>query len=142
MSAPTINNYFYGTIGQHIDHVEHQVLTIDKDGTIRIEQVENRESHTVPTPTENKAELPEFKYIHYIVTDPKKSSEVSISVSHIVRLPKMAQVCAALKQLMKEELVLSSIEQSAMLAELRRLGLPDGATPGFSDQNFYSSYGK
>ena len=83
-----------------------------------------------------------FKYIHYKVTDEKKRSEVRISVSHIVRLPKMSQVCAALKQLMKDELVLSSIEQGAMLAELRRLGLPDESVPGFSDQNFYSAYSK
>ena len=142
MSAPTINNYFYGTIGQHIDHVEHQVLTIEKDGTIRIEQVENRESNSLQTHDESKPEIPEFKYIHYKVTDEKKRSEVSFSVSHIVRLPKMSQVCAALKQLMKDELVLSSIEQGAMLTELRRLGLPDGSVPGFSDQNFYSLYNK
>ena len=142
MSAPTINNYFYGTIGQHIDHVEHQVLTIDKDGSIRIEQVENRESSTSQTHEENKPEVPEFKYIHYKVTDEKKRKDISMSVSHIVRLPKMSQVCAALKQLMKDEQVLSTIEQSAMLAELRRLGLPNGSVPGFSDQNFYSLYNK
>ena len=118
------------------------MLTIEKDGTIRIEQVENRESNSLQTHDESKPEIPEFKYIHYKVTDEKKRSEVSISVSHIVRLPKMSQVCAALKQLMKDELVLSSIEQGAMLAELRRLGLPDGSVPGFSDQNFYSLYNK
>lgn len=137
MSAPTINNYFYGTIGQHIDHVEHQILTIDKEGTIRIEQVENQQSSA---PKTRETKIPEFKYIHYKVTDPNKRAEVHAAVTNIVRLPKISQVCTALKQLMKDEQILSSIDQSAMLAELRRLGLPDASEPGFSDKNFFSLY--
>ena len=51
----------------------------------------------------------------------------------------MQQICDALAELIKDKKVLSTIDQSAMLAELRRLGMP-ADQPGFSDKNFYSYY--
>ena len=137
MSEVTNNFYISGNYIAE-QHIENQTINYTggaKENVAEEDSAEETASNSMPL-------VPEFKYIHYKVTDEKKRSEVSISVSHIVRLPKMSQVCAALKQLMKDELVLSSIEQGAMLAELRRLGLPDGSVPGFSDQNFYSLYNK
>ena len=80
-----------------------------------------------------------FKYIHYRIIDDAEKLKVHKMVCNIVRLPKMQQVCDALFELMKDELVLSTIDQSAMLSELRRLGLPSDQK-GFSDPNFYSYY--
>lgn len=79
-----------------------------------------------------------FRYIHYNVIEETDRVTVHRAIRNIVRLPKMAQVCLALKELKRKEQILSTIEPSAMLAELRRLGLPNGK--GFSDQNFYSAY--
>jgi len=141
MSDVTNNFYISGNYIAE-QHIESQTINYTGNAREHVGDLEEGNEPAEETPSNSMPLAPEFKYIHYKVTDPKKRSEVSLSVSHIVRLPKMAQVCAALKQLMKEELVLSSIEQSAMLTELRRLGLPDGSTQGFSDQNFYSSYNK
>lgn len=80
-----------------------------------------------------------FKYIHYSITDDEERTRIHKSVCNIVRLPKMQQICGALKELIKEKKVLSTIDQGAMLTELRRLGMP-ADQPGFSDQNFYSYY--
>ena len=33
-----ITNNFYGNIGQHVDHIDHQILHMDKDGNIQIQQ--------------------------------------------------------------------------------------------------------
>lgn len=82
-----------------------------------------------------------FKYIHYEVTDDDERLHIHKSVCNIVRLPKMQQICKALAELKKDNKILSSVDQSAMLAELRRLGMP-ADQQGFSDQNFYSFYTK
>ena len=79
-----------------------------------------------------------FEYIHYRIVDEEERLRVHQMVLNIVALPKIPQVCAALKDLKQKELILSNIDPSSMLKELRRLGLPKGK--GFSDQNFYSAY--
>lgn len=81
-----------------------------------------------------------FKYIHYSVTDEQEREHVHKEICNIVQLPKMSQVCNELCTMMKNQRILSSIDRTCMLEELRRLGLPDANTPGFSDQNFYSYY--
>ena len=80
-----------------------------------------------------------FKYIHYDIIDEDERLHIHKAVCNIVRLPKMQQICDALAELIKDKKVLSTIDQSAMLAELRRLGMP-ADQKGFSDQNFYSYY--
>ena len=80
-----------------------------------------------------------FKYIHYKITEESEQLKVHKMVCNIVRLPKMQQVCDALVELMRQEQILSTIDQTAMLTELRRLGLPSDLK-GFSDKNFYSFY--
>ena len=87
----------------------------------------------------NNATMPLFKYIHYKITEESEQLKVHKMICNIVRLPKMQQVCDALVELMRQEQILSSIDQTAMLTELRRLGLPSDLK-GFSDKNFYSFY--
>lgn len=92
----------------------------------------------MPTATQmGKEEL--FKYIHYDIIDENERLHIHKAVCNIVRLPKIQQICDALAELIKDKKVLSTIDQSAMLAELRRLGMP-ADQPGFSDKNFYSYY--
>ena len=74
------------------------------------------------------------------VADDKERAHIHKMVCNIVQLPRMKQICDELYLLMKEEKVLTSIKPEAMLAELRRIGMPSADTPGFSDQNFYSNY--
>ena len=81
-----------------------------------------------------------FKYIHYEIVDEQERLSIHKQICNIVRLPKMTQICNALNELRKNRKILSTIEQSAMLAELRRLGMPGANRQGFSDQNFYSAY--
>lgn len=83
---------------------------------------------------------PLFKYIHYSITSESERLDIHRQICNIVRLPKMQLVCDALLVLMKSQKILTTIDQSAMLTELRRLGLPSATTPGFSDQNFFSYY--
>ena len=86
------------------------------------------------------SDIPLFKYIHVAVTDEKEREQIHKIVYNIVRLPKMKQICDELYLLIKKEKILSTIKPEAMLAELRRIGMPSADTPGFSDQNFYSNY--
>ena len=44
----TTNNYFYGNIGQHIDHIDVQYVTFDKDMNMHIGQVGTPASNLSP----------------------------------------------------------------------------------------------
>lgn len=44
----TTNNYFYGNIGQHIDHIDVQYVTFDKDMNMNIGQVGSTASNLSP----------------------------------------------------------------------------------------------
>lgn len=81
-----------------------------------------------------------FKYFHYEVTDPDEKLRVHEMVCNIVHQPQMNLVCNSLHELMKNKKILSQIDPQKMLMELRRLGLPDENTKGFSDKNFYSFF--
>ena len=91
-------------------------------------------------PESDSGNIPLFKYIHYSITSESERLDIHRQICNIVRLPKMQLVCDALLVLMKSQKILTTIDQSAMLTELRRLGLPSATTPGFSDQNFFSYY--
>lgn len=140
---------FNAPVGQNIANVEKMDVHLDKDGNIQVMNAETVESSTVPTETPQQAEQPTptsipeeefFKYIHYDIDDDRERVRVHKAICHIVKLPKMQQVIDALKELMDNKRIMRTIKQDAMLAELRRLGLPDGSTTGFSDNNFFSAY--
>lgn len=140
---------FNAPVGQSIANVEQMDVHLDKDGDIQVMNAESIGSTTVktetPQPIEQQAptSIPEadlFKYIHYDIDDDKERVRVHKAICHIVKLPKMQQVIDALKELMDNKRIMRTIKQDAMLAELRRLGLPDGSTTGFSDNNFFSAY--
>lgn len=95
---------------------------------------------TEPTSTPEQPQMKLFKYIHVAVTDDKEREQIHKTVANIVRLPKIQQVCDELYILMKDRKVLCSINPDSMLAELRRLGLPNADQPGFSDANFFHYY--
>lgn len=89
---------------------------------------------------ESPCETDLFKYIHVSVTDEAERLSIHQTVANIVRLPRMQQICDELYKLMKKSKVLCSITPEAMLAELRRMGLPSADVNGFSDKNFYHYY--
>lgn len=141
--------HFHDKVGQNINNVEHMDVHLDKDGNIQVMNAESIGTTTAktetPQPVEQQAptSIPEeefFKYIHYDIDDDKERVRVHKAICHIVKLPKMQQVIDALKELMDNKRIMRMIKQDAMLAELRRLGLPDGSTTGFSDNNFFSAY--
>jgi len=141
--------HFHDKVGQNINNVEHMDVHLDKDGNIQVMNAESIGSTTAKTETPQSVEqqaptsIPEeefFKYIHYDIDDDKERVRVHKAICHIVKLPKMQQVIDALKELMDNKRIMRTIKQDAMLAELRRLGLPDGSTTGFSDNNFFSAY--
>ena len=107
---------------------------------VLLEEWENDQVPASPKQTAANSQDEPFKYIHYSVVDEQEKDIISKQICNIVRYPKMSQVCDALCALMKKEKVLTTIDRTCMLEELRRLGLPDANTPGFSDQNFYSYY--
>ena len=136
-------NYY---AGDHIDIHNNQSVNIYEGQQSSTSAP--RTSETVVediTPVDSSADVSEtdiawFKYIHVAVTDDKERARIHKMVCNIVQLPRMKQICDELYLLMKEEKVLTSIKPEAMLAELRRIGMPSADTPGFSDQNFYSNY--
>ena len=141
--------HFHDKVGQNINNVEHMDVHLDKDGNIQVMNAESIGSTTAKTETPQSVEqqaptsIPEeefFKYIHYDIDDDKERVRVHKAICHIVKLPKMQHVIDALKELMDNKRIMRTIKQDAMLAELRRLGLPDGSTTGFSDNNFFSAY--
>jgi len=141
--------HFHDKVGQNINNVEYMDVHLDKDGNIQVMNAESIGTTTAktetPQPVEQQAptSIPEeefFKYIHYDIDDDRERVRVHKAICHIVKLPKMQQVIDALKELMDNKRIMRMIKQDAMLAELRRLGLPDGSTTGFSDNNFFSAY--
>ena len=58
----TTNNYFYGNIGQHIDHIDVQYVTFDKDMNMHIGQVGTTASNLSPLTSS------EASYTHHIST--------------------------------------------------------------------------
>jgi hypothetical protein len=58
----TTNNYFYGNIGQHIDHIDVQYVTFDKDMNMNIGQVGTTASNLSPLTSS------EASYTHHIST--------------------------------------------------------------------------
>ena len=148
---PTINNINIGTInsgnkdltinvppGTDISKLIHTFMTDSAEDVSSSVSPESDSGSSSPAP-DVKPEIPLFKYIHYKITEESEQLKVHKMVCNIVRLPKMQQVCDALVELMRQEQILSSIDQTAMLTELRRLGLPSDLK-GFSDKNFYSFY--
>ena len=140
---------FNAPVGQSIANVEQMDVHLDKDGDIQVMNAESIGSTTAKTETPQQIEQQAptsiqeadiFKYIHYDIDDDKERVRVHKAICHIVKLPKMQQVIDALKELMDNKRIMRTIKQDAMLAELRRLGLPDGSTTGFSDNNFFSAY--
>jgi len=141
--------HFHDKVGQNINNVEHMDVHLDKDGNIQVMNAESIGSTTAKTETPQQIEQQAptsiqeadlFKYIHYDIDDDKERVRVHKAICHIVKLPKMQHVIDALKELMDNKRIMRTIKQDAMLAELRRLGLPDGSTTGFSDNNFFSAY--
>lgn len=128
ITGDVIENVEAGGVGKQIIYGKRQDESEQQSPS---EQTE----HTIERIQEEKL----FKYIHYSIIDNDERLRIHKSVCNIVRLPKMQQICGALKELIKEKKVLSTIDQGAMLTELRRLGMP-ADQPGFSDQNFYSYY--
>ncbi len=90
--------------------------------------------------SESNLDIPLFKYIHVAVTDEKEREQIHRMIHNIVQLPKMQQVCEELYKMMKDRKVLCTINPDSMLAELRRMGLPNGDINGFSDKNFAHYY--
>lgn len=126
--------------GDVIKHVEaggvgKQIIYGKRQDESEQQSPSEQTEHTIERIQEEKL----FKYIHYSIIDDDERLRIHKSVCNIVRLPKMQQICCALKELIKEKKVLSTIDQGAMLTELRRVGMP-AEQPGFSDQNFYSYY--
>lgn len=90
--------------------------------------------------SESNSDIPLFKYIHVAVTDEKEREQIHRMIHNIVHLPKMQQVCEELYKMMMDRKVLCTINPDSMLAELRRMGLPNGDINGFSDKNFAHYY--
>lgn len=108
---------------------------------VLLEEWENNQSlPMIENTTINNQDEELFKYIYFNITDEKERLRIHKAVCNIVKLPQLKLVCESLKELMKEKKIHSSVDPKKMLAELRRLGLPDANTPGFSDQNFYSQF--
>ena len=147
MSEEKFEFHFHAPVGQNIAKVENMTVHMDKDGKIQVMNADN-----IATPTEQPAPATEpqqpitkpdielFRFIHYNITDESERVRVHMAVCNIVKLPKMPMVIDALKELIDDKKVMKSIKQDSMLAELRRLGLPDGSVQGFSDNNFFSAY--
>ncbi len=140
------NNYYnFGTINN--DHSKHVTInapagtsTSDLVRSFFAQDVVPSEDLSSNSPESDSGNTPLFKYIHVAVTEDKEREQIHKMVCNIVHLPKMQLVCDELCKLMKNKQVLCSINPEAMLAELRRLGLPSAETSGFSDKNFYYYY--
>ena len=152
------NNIYIGTLNDHSqDHSKH--VTINAPGADVSALVRNFFAEDV-TPeyssspasdnrpkndfssvsSESNSDIPLFKYIHVAVTDEKEREQIHRMIHNIVHLPKMQQVCEELYKMMKDRKVLCTINPDSMLAELRRMGLPNGDINGFSDKNFAHYY--
>ena len=131
VTGDVIKNVAAGGIGK-------QIIYGKQDSANTVEETKQQEAN----PVQESEPIEPFKYIHYEIVDEKERICIHKQICNIVRLPKMTQICSALSELRKNKKILATIEQSAMLAELRRLGMPDANKQGFSDQNFYSAYAK
>ena len=131
MSRP---NFFNSKVVYHDNSREYNIDARGKDLTSILQICETEEV----TPVQDEEDF--FKYIHVAVTSDQERMQINRMAHNIVKLPRMKQICDELYALIKKEKILSTIKPEAMLAELRRIGMPSADTPGFSDQNFYSNY--
>lgn len=131
MSRP---NFFNSKVVYHDNSREYNIDARGKDLTSILQACETEEV----TPVQDDEDF--FKYIHVAVTSDQERMQINRMAHNIVKLPRMKQICDELYALIKKEKILSTIKPEAMLAELRRIGMPSADTPGFSDQNFYSNY--
>ena len=131
MSRP---NFFNSKVVYHDNSREYNIDARGKDLTSILQICETEEV----TPVQDEEDF--FKYIHVAVTSDQERMQIKRMAHNIVKLPRMKQICDELYALIKKEKILSTIKPEAMLAELRRIGMPSADTPGFSDQNFYSKY--
>ena len=131
MSKPTFIN---SKVVYHDNSREYNIDARGKDLTSILQVCETEEV----TPVQDEEDF--FKYIHVAVTSDQERMQINRMAHNIVKLPRMKQICDELYALIKKEKILSTIKPEAMLAELRRIGMPSADTPGFSDQNFYSNY--
>lgn len=131
MSRP---NFFNSKVVYHDNSREYNIDARGKDLTSILQVCETEEV----TPVQDEEDF--FKYIHVAVTSDQERMQINRMAHNIVKLPRMKQICDELYALIKKEKILSTIKPEAMLAELRRIGMPSADTPGFSDQNFYSNY--
>ena len=122
-----------------VNHDHHREIHIDARGANVSDIVRAAMTEDI-TPVQEEAQIDLFKYIHVGVTSEQERQNIHKIVGNIVRLPKMKQICDELYLLIRDKKVLSTITPEAMLAELRRMGMPSADEPGFSDQNFYSNY--
>ena len=131
MSRP---NFFNSKVVYHDNSREYNIDARGKDLTSILQVCETEEV----TPVQDEEDF--FKYIHVAVTSDQERMQINRMAHNIVKLPRMKQICDELYALIKKEKILSTIKPEAILAELRRIGMPSADTPGFSDQNFYSNY--
>ena len=86
-SSHVVHNYFYGSIGQHIDHIDTQYVTFDKDMNMHIGQVNTQQ--TQEETKEVKSECTD--YTKYIET----TTSITVIGSLLVNEAKEAKTKAA-----------------------------------------------
>ena len=131
-----MNKNYFAPGSKYYDN--HSEITINNPGPNAAELLRTALAEDIEPIEEDEEDF--FKYIHVAVTSEQERLQIHRMVHNIVKLPRMKQICDELYTLIKKEKILSTIKPEAMLAELRRIGMPSADTPGFSDQNFYSNY--
>lgn len=77
-----------------------------------------------------------FAYIHYSITDKDKQIKITKSIKHIVSTLSLPQIGEALREMKKRNEIYYPKPKSKLHEELKRMGLPDEYTRGFSIHNF------
>lgn len=131
--------HFYYSLLQQLKDTNYYLKDTEKMKTLFPEEMEDLVNKDINSRSQS-VEL--FKYIHYSVESEEERKSIHNKICKIVKYPQMSVVCDNLRTMIKEGKILGSIQPEAMLAELRRLGLPNENVRGFSNHNFFTYYAK
>jgi len=133
---PTINNYYYGNIGQKIDHVDTVNFRMDGDGQVHFGEVDSM-NDTTATRGKTRREEEMFHFIHPGIDD-DEGWQIHDAVKRLIAYQKVPEICIFLKDMKQKGKVMLPPSPTIMYNELLRLGLPTGK--GFSEKNFANYY--
>jgi hypothetical protein len=139
-------NYHFEHVGQYIDYIHTQYVTIDKDAGIQIGEVNNQHSsQPTPQPTQTpSAELDPTPLI-FLPNEQNREAIIALLKSTLSISPKKSIVC---KKLFEQRALFNldnfddTTKANIINAWIKEFQLQQNFKSAFTNQDFYANYSK